>query len=252
MNKSEDRSIFNEGSGARQEALNPAIIQVEKVSKTFGSGESATKALKDVSLSIRAGELVSIMGPSGCGKSTLLHILAGIEKADSGEIWIDGIPVHSLKEQKLSDFRLNCMGFVFQQFHLIPVLTAWENVALPLVAKGISDKESRHRALVALEQVGLKDKAQRYPMELSGGQNQRVAIARALVGKPKILWADEPTGALDSHTADLTIGLLSRLNEVHGTTIVIVTHDPSIAKRTSRIIMMENGRVLGERVGVHA
>lgn len=139
------------------------------------------------------------------------------------------------------------MGFVFQQFHLIPVLTALENVALPLVAKGLPDRIAHLRAKTALEQVGLSDKAHRYPAELSGGQNQRVAIARALVGEPKIVWADEPTGALDSRTADTIIGLLRSINETHGTTVVIVTHDPAVAGRTDRIIQMENGRVLGER-----
>jgi|GEM_PF-190111 putative ABC transport system ATP-binding protein len=230
----------------------PVIIQVRRVSKTFGSGETATRALKEVSLTVKMGEMVSIMGPSGCGKSTLLHILAGIEKADEGEIWIDGVPLHRLSEQMLSDLRLNRMGFVFQQFHLIPVLTALENIALPLVAKGLSDREAKRRARAALEQVGLADKANRYPSELSGGQNQRVAIARALVARPKIVWADEPTGALDSQTADMTIGLLRRINEAYGTTIVIVTHDPAVAKQTDRIILMENGRVLGERVGAGA
>jgi len=229
------------------------IIQARRVSKTFGSGESATRALKEVSLTIAAGELVSIMGPSGCGKSTLLHVLAGIEKADEGEIWIDGVPVHTLNDRALSALRLNRMGFVFQQFHLIPVLTALENVALPLVAKGLPDRIAHRRARTALEQVGLSDKAHRYPAELSGGQNQRVAIARALVGEPKIVWADEPTGAMDSRTADMTIGLLRSINETRGTTIVIVTHDPAVAHRTDRIVRMENGRVLGEReAGAHA
>ena len=223
------------------------MIRAKQVSKTFGSGESATRALKEVSLTVAEGELVSIMGPSGCGKSTLLHVLAGIEKADGGEIWIDGVPVHSLNDKALSELRLNRMGFVFQQFHLIPVLTALENVALPLVAKGLSDQEAHRRAKMALEQVGLSDKARRYPAELSGGQNQRVAITRALVGEPKIVWADEPTGALDSRTAEMTIGLLRRINETYGTTIVIVTHDQAVANRTDRIILMENGRVLGER-----
>jgi putative ABC transport system ATP-binding protein len=223
------------------------IVRAQRVGKTFGAGETAVRALKEVDLTIAAGEVVSIMGPSGCGKSTLLHVLAGIEQADGGEIWIDGVPLHSLKEKALSDFRLNTMGFVFQQFHLIPVLTALENVALPLVARGLSDREAHRRAAAALEQVGLADKARRYPAELSGGQNQRVAIARALVGRPKIVWADEPTGALDSRTAEAIIGLLKRCNEAYGTTVVIVTHDPAVASRTDRIIRMENGRVLGER-----
>lgn len=226
------------------------MIQVVELSKTFGTGESATRALKEVSLSIEKGDIVSIMGPSGCGKSTLLHTMAGIEQADRGEIWIDGLALHILRDKPLSEYRLQQMGFVFQQYHLIPVLSALENVALPLIARGLSDKEAYSRAHRALEQVDLADKAARLPAELSGGQNQRVAIARAVVGSPKIIWADEPTGALDSHTAQLTIGLLKKINEIWGTTIVIVTHDPAIASFTNRVISMDNGRILNEKRGV--
>ncbi|RKN84363.1 ABC transporter ATP-binding protein [Paenibacillus ginsengarvi] len=225
------------------------LIEARQISKTFGKGESATRALRQVSLSIRSGEMISIMGPSGCGKTTLLHVLAGIEKADEGEALIDGKPLQRMNDVQLSAFRLAYMGFVFQTYHLIPVLHALDNVALPLIGRGLADKEAKARALEALEQVGLADKAKRYPSELSGGQNQRVAIARALVGDPKVVWADEPTGALDSHTAEQVLGLLRKMNEQRRTTIVIVTHDPQIAGQTDRIVRMENGRIVSEHPG---
>lgn len=211
-----------------------------------------TRALKDVNLSIREGEVVAIMGPSGCGKSTLLHVLAGIEQPDSGEVWVDNVPLHEMKDGELSDFRLANMGFVFQQYHLIPVLSVLDNIALPLIARGMSEREANRKAKLALEQVGLADKAKHFPVQLSGGQNQRVAIARALVGQPRIIWADEPTGALDSQTAEAAIGLLIKANEWYGTTVVIVTHDPTVASRAGRLIRMNNGRVLPERGERHA
>lgn len=211
-----------------------------------------TRALKDVNLSIREGEVVAIMGPSGCGKSTLLHVLAGIEQPDSGEVWVDNVPLHEMKDGELSDFRLANMGFVFQQYHLIPVLSVLDNIALPLIARGMSEREANRKAKLALEQVGLADKAKHFPVQLSGGQNQRVAIARALVGQPRIIWADEPTGALDSQTAEAAIGLLLKANEWYGTTVVIVTHDPTVASRAGRLIRMDNGRVLPERGERHA
>ncbi|WP_409343845.1 ABC transporter ATP-binding protein [Paenibacillus sp. MBLB4367] len=225
------------------------LIEAKQISKTFGRGESETRALKQVSLNVRDGEMISIMGPSGCGKTTLLHLLAGIERADEGEIRIDGTPLHGMNDDKLAAFRLAHMGFVFQTYHLIPVLHALDNVALPLIGRGLSEKEAKSRAYEALEQVGLGDKAKRFPAELSGGQNQRVAIARALVGDPKVVWADEPTGALDSKTAEQVLGLLRKMNEHRRTTIVIVTHDPQIAEQTDRILRMENGRIVSEQPG---
>ncbi|NIK77888.1 putative ABC transport system ATP-binding protein [Paenibacillus castaneae] len=220
------------------------MIKVKGLSKTYGKGEAAARALRDVELMISKGEMVSITGPSGCGKTTLLHILAGIESSDSGEIWIGNAPIHKWDDKQIAKLRLAKMGFVFQSYHLVPVLNAWENTALPLIAAGISANKARTRALEALREVGLEEKANSYPSKLSGGQNQRVAIARAIAGKPDIIWADEPTGALDTDTAEQIIGMLEMLNRHHGTTVVIVTHDPRIADRTSRTIRMQNGRVI--------
>ncbi|MBB3070143.1 putative ABC transport system ATP-binding protein [Paenibacillus baekrokdamisoli] len=214
------------------------------MSKTFGVGQAKTRALKQISMEISAGETVSITGPSGCGKTTLLHLLAGIERMDEGEVWIGETAIHMLDEDELSKLRLEKMGFVFQSYHLIPVLRAWENVALPIIARGMNRKEAREKAVEALKLVGLAERAERYPSELSGGQNQRVAIARAIIGEPKILWADEPTGALDTGTADQIIGLLEMLNSHYGTTLVIVTHDSHIAARMNRTIRMQEGRII--------
>jgi len=220
------------------------VIRVEHLTKTYGQGSAAAYALRDISLGIEEGESVAITGPSGCGKTTLLHVLAGIETLDEGKVWIGDAALHELKEQELAQLRLERMGFVFQAYHLIPVLTAWENVALPLTARGFKASDAKKQAMEALHRVGLADKARRYPSELSGGQNQRVAIARAIVGRPAIIWADEPTGALDSEAAEQVIGLLDMLHKHDGTTVVTVTHDSSIAQKANRIIRMHNGRIL--------
>ncbi|MCC3374331.1 ABC transporter ATP-binding protein [Cohnella sp. REN36] len=220
------------------------FIRVSGLSKTFGKGEAAAHALREVNLEIGKGELVSVTGPSGCGKTTLLHIMSGIESIDAGEVWIGDMPLHKAKEKQISQFRLEHMGFIFQSYHLIPVLNAWENAAMPLLARGVSAREARRRAMEALKEVGLKDKLGAYPSQLSGGQNQRVAIARAIAGKPELIWADEPTGALDSETAKQIVGLLEMLNRHHGTTIVMVTHDQGVAERAERIIRLQNGRVV--------
>lgn len=220
------------------------LIRVQGLSKTYGKGSAATKALREVSLNIDKGEMVSITGPSGCGKTTLLHILAGIESADSGEVWIGDAPIHEWEDAKIAKLRLAKMGFVFQSYHLVPALTAWENTALPLIAAGMPASKARARAREALSETGLADKENSYPAQLSGGQNQRVAIARAIVAKPDIVWADEPTGALDTDTAEQIIGLLDMQNRHYGTTVAVVTHDPGIASRMNRTIRMQNGRIL--------
>ncbi|GAB2701124.1 ABC transporter ATP-binding protein [Paenibacillus thermoaerophilus] len=220
------------------------MIRAIALSKTYGRGEAATKALREVDLEIGRGEMVSIMGPSGCGKTTLLQLLAGIDRMSGGEVWFGDRPLHKLDDKELSRVRLERMGFIFQAYHLVPVLTAAENVALPLIARGLTRQEADRRAVEALKQVGLETKARRYPYELSGGQNQRVAIARAVAGEPDVIWADEPTGALDSDTSEQVIGLLRMLNRHLNTTIVIVTHDPRVAEQTDRTIAMHNGRIL--------
>lgn len=220
------------------------MIVARDLSKTYGKGDAATRALREVNLEIEQGEMAAIMGPSGCGKTTLLQLLAGIERMSEGEVWLDRIPLHTLDDRSLSSLRLQKMGFIFQSYHLIPVLTAAENTAIPLIAGGMPAKDARRRALAALKEVGLGGMEDRYPGEMSGGQNQRVAIARAIAAEPAVLWADEPTGALDTDTSGQVIGLLEMLNRHRGTTVVIVTHDPKIAERCSRIIRMQNGRIL--------
>lgn len=220
------------------------MIQVTNLTKTFGTGPAQVRVLKEVDLHIRQGEMVSITGPSGCGKSTLLHVLSGIEPPTEGQVIIDGFQLHSAREKDLTAFRLKKMGFIFQSYHLIPVLTAEENVALPLIGQGISSRKANEKARHALNRVGLADKASSRPAYLSGGQNQRVAIARAIAAEPNVIWADEPTGALDSQNSEQVVGLLRHINETMGTAIVIVTHDAKVAAQTDRIIRMENGRIL--------
>lgn len=220
------------------------MIQANGIAKTFGSGESAVRALREINLSIGKGEMISIVGPSGCGKTTLLHVLSGIEQPTDGKVIIDGFDLYGAREKARSAFRLHKTGFVFQSFHLIPVLTAIENVALPLIGLGMPTRRAKDKAKLALTQVGLADKLNSRPSQLSGGQNQRVAIARAIVTNPVVIWADEPTGALDSHTSEQIIGLLRHINDTMGTTIIIVTHDQGIAAQSDRIIRMENGRIV--------
>jgi len=222
------------------------MILANDIRKTYGEGNSATYALRGASLHIEPGEIIAVMGPSGCGKTTLLHILAGIEPADAGEVWVDGTALHQLKDKELSAFRLSRMGFVFQQYHLVEVLSVLENVALPLLARGMTEKAANKKAAMALEHVGLADKMKALPSELSGGQCQRTAIARAIAGEPGVIWADEPTGALDTANAEQVVGLLRRLSELYGTTVVIVTHDHAVAAQAHRIVHMANGRIRNE------
>ncbi|RXZ80733.1 ABC transporter ATP-binding protein [Paenibacillaceae bacterium] len=220
------------------------MIQAKQLSKVFGTGESQVRALKEIDLVIEKSEVVSIVGPSGCGKTTLLQVLSGIDPPTLGKVVIAGFDLYGAKEHERSSFRLHHTGFVFQSFHLIPVLSAAENVALPLIGQGMSAKKANALAREALIQVGLENKQTALPAQLSGGQNQRVAIARAIVAKPSVIWADEPTGALDTDTSHQIVGLLRQINRSSGTTIVIVTHDSQVAQQTDRIIHMENGRIV--------
>jgi putative ABC transport system ATP-binding protein len=202
--------------------------------------------LRGVSLTVYGGEMVAIMGPSGSGKTTLLNCLSGLDTIGEGMILIAGKELARLPDDVRSEFRARHMGFVFQLFNLIPVLSALENVELPALLAGIRPSEARRRAWAVLEQVGLADRAGHKPAELSGGQQQRVAIARALVNQPDIIWADEPTGNLDTETADEVMALLRRLNRENGQTFVIVTHDPRIGSMCDRVIQMRDGLIIDD------
>ncbi|MDF2925261.1 MAG: macrolide transporter ATP-binding protein [Paenibacillaceae bacterium] len=220
------------------------MLKAEQVSKTYGKGNEAARALREIGLVLDKGEMAAVTGPSGCGKTTLLHVLAGLEPPDNGRVWLGDKALHDLNEKDLAQVRLHRMGFVFQSYHLVPVLSAEENIQLPLLAAGMNRKEAAVRSLEMLELVGLKERRQAFPSQLSGGQNQRVAIARAVAGRPEILFADEPTGALDSETAEQIMGLLEMLNRQYGMTLLLVTHDEKHALRMPRQIRMYNGRIV--------
>lgn len=222
------------------------IIGADNVVKTYNTGKVRVPALRGVDLNIYRGEMVAIMGPSGCGKTTLLNCLSGLDTIDEGEIRIAGQDLARLSDNARTDFRARNMGFVFQFYNLLPVLSAVENVELPLLVSGTKPKEAREKAIAILERVGLGNHANHKPAELSGGQRQRVTIARALVNDPAIVWADEPTGDLDSETADEIMDLMIELNRAHSQTFVIVTHDPRIGDMTNRIIRMKDGRIISD------
>jgi len=216
------------------------MIEVVKACKTYRQGEREVHALREVSLRIAPGEFLSIMGPSGSGKSTLLNLLGGLDQPTGGEIFIDGRPLHGIPDDELTMIRRRRVGFIFQFFNLLPVLSAVENVGLPLLLDGVPFAEIRPKAVGLLEQVGLKDRIEHRPEQLSGGEMQRVAIARALITEPAVLLADEPTGNLDSHTSEEIFMLLANLN-AQGQTIVMVTHDSRAAACGTRIITLKDG-----------
>ena len=219
------------------------MVNARGVEKTYAAGETTVRALRGVDLSIPRGEMVAVMGPSGCGKTTLLNVLSGLDEFDAGEVLIGGEFISGMSDRKRTRFRAQKMGFVFQTYNLIPVLSAVENVELPLLVAGARPKEARRRASSVLETVGLADQANKRPNEMSGGQQQRVTVARSLVNNPAIVWADEPTGALDSETSREIMDLLVRLNRERGQTFVLVTHDASVAARAHRLVRMRDGRV---------
>ena len=219
------------------------IVEIRDLTKTYLQGEIKVTALNSVSLDIAAGEFPALMGPSGSGKSTLLHIIAGIDRPTSGTCHVQDIDVAQLNESQLADWRNQNVGFVFQTFNLIPVLTAFENVELPLLLTRLDSKQRKKQVNTALELVGLADRGHHLPKQISGGQEQRVAIARALVTDPKLIVADEPTGNLDSNSAQEVLNILQMLSKQLGKTVIMVTHDPKAAAFGSRSIHLEKGEL---------
>jgi ABC-type lipoprotein export system ATPase subunit len=224
------------------------VVEARGVTKTYDTGKVQVQALRGVDLAVGRGEMVAVMGPSGCGKTTLLNCLSGLDSIDAGDVQIEGVSLASMTDKQRTRYRAERMGFVFQFYNLLPDLDGVENVELPLLVAGVPLRTARTRARNALELVGLEGQAQQRPGELSGGQRQRVTIARALVNEPAIVWADEPTGDLDSQTAMEVMELMRRLNEEQGTTFVIVTHDIAIGRATDRIVRMMDGEIVDDQV----
>jgi putative ABC transport system ATP-binding protein len=223
-----------------------AIIEATDVVKTYRTDDVIVEALRGVTLTVRRGEMVAIMGPSGCGKTTLLNCMSGLDTIDGGLIRINGEDINSLSDDRRTEFRAKQMGFVFQFYNLLPVLSAVENVELPLLVSGTKQRDARERALSALDLVHLRDWAKHKPSQLSGGQRQRVTIARALVNDPAIVWGDEPTGDLDTVNAGEIMDLIVGLNQRKDQTFVIVTHAPEVAARCHRIVHMKDGQIVRE------
>ena len=223
-----------------------AAIQAVQLTRTFDMGETQIEALRGVSLQVTAGEFVALVGPSGSGKSTFLNLVGGLDRPTSGELWVNGVELSASKEKALTEHRRRRVGFVFQSFNLLPRLTALENVAVPLIFSGVSERDRLGRARELLLQVGLGQRLEHRPTQLSGGEQQRVAIARALVGQPAIILADEPTGNVDSATGAEIMALLQRLNRAQGVTLLLVTHDSEAAGFASRVVHLRDGRVQGQ------
>ena len=223
-----------------------SIVMTDKLTKIYGHGETAITALREISLHIEPGELVAVMGPSGCGKSTLLHLIGGLDRPTSGRVLLDGQDLAALDDNHLTEIRRRKVGFVFQFFNLIPVLSALENAALPLMLDGIKPAEAKQRAQEWLERVGLVDRLEHRPDQLSGGQQQRVAMARALSTEPALILADEPTGNLDSRAGDEIANLLRQISDQWEQTILMVTHDPRIAAYADRIVFLKDGTIVDE------
>lgn len=224
------------------------MIECRDVIKTYDTGTSKIQALKGISFAVNRGEMVAVMGPSGCGKTTLLNCLSGLDKVDSGQIYLEGQDLARMGDRKRTDYRARRMGFIFQVYNLLPVLSAVENVELPLIVSGTRPKVAREKAMAALETVNLAQWATHRPAELSGGQRQRVTIARSMVNDPAIVWADEPTGALDSSTAQEIIDLMKDLNRRNLLTFVLVTHDPGVGAQCDRIVRMRDGEIVGQDI----
>ncbi|MFN2300126.1 MAG: ABC transporter ATP-binding protein [Anaerolineales bacterium] len=225
-----------------------ALIQTENLTKIYGAGETAVTALQRINLQVNTGEFVAVMGPSGCGKSTLLHMLGGLDRPTDGTVTIDGRTLAEMKDDDLAKMRRKRIGFVFQFYNLIPVLDAAENTALPITLDGVPPADARKRAEEWLEKFNLGNRLHSRPDQLSGGQQQRVAIARALVANPALILADEPTGNLDTRSADEIAALLARVSKEFGRAVVMVTHDPRIAAYAGRIVFLKDGVVVDETV----
>ena len=223
------------------------VLEALDLWKVYETGSNRVEALRKVSVSLKTGEMVAVMGPSGCGKTTLLNCLSGLDEISAGDVLIQGQALSQMSDYDLTALRGSQLGFIFQSFNLLPVLTAVENVELPLLMAGCSPREARKRSLAALEAVGLGDRDGHLPSELSGGQQQRVTIARSFVHDPAVIFADEATGNLDSQTSDEIIDLLLNLNSERGVTMMLVTHDSEIADRCSRVLVMQDGRIVEDR-----
>jgi putative ABC transport system ATP-binding protein len=226
----------------------PASIRTVDLTRTFEVGETTVEALRSINLEVDRGQFVALVGPSGSGKSTLLNLVGGLDRPTSGELWVGGVELSASKEKALTEHRRKRVGFVFQSFNLLPRLTAVENVALPLIFVGTAERERLERARQLLGQVGLSDRLEHRPTQLSGGEQQRVAIARALVNRPAIILADEPTGNIDTRTGAEIMALLRRLNHEQGVTLLLVTHDPEAASFADRLIQLRDGQIAAQEV----
>ena len=222
------------------------LVRAVNAQKVYNSGVVRVHALRGIDLQIRTGEMVAVMGPSGCGKTTLLNCLSGLDDLTEGEVFIEGVPLNKMSDRAKTRYRALRMGFIFQSYNLLPVLDALENVEIPLLVAGVPPKDARKRAVEFLAAVGLGEFARHKPSELSAGQQQRVAVARALSNRPAIVWADEPTGNLDSDTSAQVMQLLHRTNRENRQTFVVVTHDPGIGSYADRILRMRNGQIVEE------
>jgi len=220
------------------------LVRAVAAEKVYESGPLSVRALQGINLEILPGEMVAIMGPSGCGKTTLLNCFSGLDELTSGEVYVDGKSLSSMTDKQKTEYRAKRMGFIFQSYNLLPVLTAVENVELPLLIVGNPPKQARATAMMIIEQMGMKGWERHKPSELSAGQQQRAAIARALVNSPAIVWADEPTGNLDTDTSRQIMQLLKQLNVGNRQTFVVVTHDPAVSEWANRILRMRDGRIV--------